>query len=101
MASKLHAASRTKRDNVAVTRMTFTTHVVDVDLAHLLEDIDVLDGNVIVEIRTPSGRSQRVTIRPNLLIPTRDDLGWGTCDGCHAVNVEVTPGPEHLCRTCR
>jgi hypothetical protein len=99
MTTKLHNASRTKRDQVAATRMTFTTHVIDLSLEHLLEDIDVTDGPVVLEIRTPSGRSQRVQIRPNLLIPPHHDAGWGTCDVCGTVNVAVTA--DRLCANCR
>ena len=76
MASKLHNASRTTRDQVSATRMTFTTHVVDVDLALLLGDIDVADGQVIIAIQTPSGRSKRVTLAPSFLVPSRNDEGW-------------------------
>jgi hypothetical protein len=99
MTTKLRNASRTQRDNVAVTRMTFTTHVVDVDLAALLEGIDVADGPVVVELRTPSGRSQRVQIRPHLLIPPHHDSGWGTCRSCESVNIALNL--ENLCASCR
>jgi len=99
MTTKLHNASRTKRDTASVTRMTFTTHVIDIELAHLLEDIDVTDGPVVLEIRTPSGRSQRVQIRPHLLIPPHHDSGWGTCRSCESVNIALNA--ENLCASCR
>lgn len=74
MASKLHNASRTKRDTAQVTTMTFTTHVVSVDLALLLGEIDVADGQVVLDIQTPSGRSKRVQIPSHLLVPTHDRI---------------------------
>lgn len=97
MTTKLH--SRTKRDTAAVTRMTFTTHVVDIDVADLLGDIDVTDGQVIVEIRTPSGRSKRVTLAPSFLIPPHHDAGWGTCEACGATCIALNA--EGRCVSCR
>jgi hypothetical protein len=76
MTAKLHNASRTKRDTASVTTMTFTTHVVSVDLEKLLGEIDVADGQVVLEIRTPSGRSKRVQIPSNLLVPPHRLDDW-------------------------
>jgi hypothetical protein len=59
----------TKQSKVSAVSTTFVTHVVSVSLADLLGEIDATDGQVVVEIETPSGRSQRVTIRPNLMVP--------------------------------
>lgn len=68
---------KTIRDTAAVTTTTFTTHVVDVDLADLLGTIDVAGGQVVVSIRTPNGRTKRVTIPGHMLVaPAIADNGW-------------------------
>lgn len=67
----IHNASRTQRDTAKVMTTTFTTHVVDIDLAALLGNIDVADGQVILAIQTPSGRAKRITLGANFLVPSR------------------------------
>ena len=65
----IHNASRTRREQAPVTMMTFTTHVVDVDLEPLLREIDVTDGGeVIVALQMPSGRAKRVRIPASSLV---------------------------------
>ena len=58
----------TRRDTVAATATTFTTHVVHVDLATLLGAYDLTD-NVVLMVATPSGRDKRVAIGGNFLAP--------------------------------
>lgn len=59
--------SLNKRGSVSAEAMTYTTHVVQVDLADLLGQYDVTD-QVVVMITTPSGRSKRVTLAANFLV---------------------------------
>jgi hypothetical protein len=67
MASKLHSVSRTRRDTASVETISVTTHVVHVDLAHLLRGYDVMD-NVVLMVATPSGRDKRIAIGGNFLV---------------------------------
>jgi hypothetical protein len=61
-----------RRDNVATQTYSRTIHVVHIDAADLLAGFDVTD-EVVLMVSTPSGRDQRVAIRPNLLAPTRTE----------------------------
>ena len=72
MASKINGP---RRDTVSAQTFTRTTHYVHVDLADLLGAFDPTD-EVVLTIATPSGREQRVKVRPNLLVATRNDEGW-------------------------
>jgi hypothetical protein len=76
MASKLHSASRTKRDTAAVETITVTTHVVHVDLSVLLRGYDITD-NVVLMLATPSGRDKRVALGGNFLVePHHAEEPW-------------------------
>lgn len=58
---------RPKRDTVSAETMTYTTHVVHVDLSALLGAYDVQD-NVVLMVATPSGRDKRIAIGGNFLV---------------------------------
>lgn len=61
-----------RQDTVSASTFTHTRHVVDVDLSDLLAQFDVTD-EVILSIRTPSGRSKSLRVPPHLLAPTREE----------------------------
>lgn len=58
-----------KTDRVPVEATTYTTHVVDVDLASLLAGLGIgFSDTVVLAIQTPSGRAKRVTLNPSFLV---------------------------------
>lgn len=66
-------STRAKRDTVSTETFTITTHHVEVNLEELLAQFDVTD-QVVLLVRTPSGRSKRVAIGGNFLAASRE--GW-------------------------
>lgn len=59
--------TRQTRDTVSTETFTYTTHVVEVDLAGVLAGFDPTD-RVVLAIRTPSGRNKRVTLGGGFLV---------------------------------
>ena len=61
--------SQQKRATVDASAITYTTHVVHVDLSAMLAGLEVgFADNVVVTIACPSGRDKRVSINPSFLI---------------------------------
>lgn len=57
-----------RADKVAVDTFSVTVHHVQVNLADLLGQYGIED-QVVLTITTPSGRSKRVALSPNFLVP--------------------------------
>lgn len=63
-------------NSVSIETFTYTTHVVEVDLADLLGTFDPTD-RVVLNVRTPSGRDKRVTIGGGFLVaPHHTEEAW-------------------------